>query len=254
MLKRFAVVFGVLFLLSLSLSAVAEEKVLLQYNPAPGTTAKYKMVIRGNTVVTAMGRAQRTNLETTMKLEQKVTGVDKQGNIEMTTTITDGTITVNQTPTQLPAIGQIIKVKMAKNGEVLETSGMDQQANYNQMQIKFPDKPVGVGDSWDASIQPNPQLPIPLSVKYTVLGFETVSGQECVKLQSTVSSEQGSAGSIDLEVKANGKIWFAYKQGIMIKNEVVSHMKMIMENDLGGGKKEKIDTRMNLNLTMGIEK
>lgn len=253
MSKRFFVVLGILCLLSAAVFAAPAEKVLLQYSPAPGTTVKYKMNIQGTTVVTAMQRAQ-TNLETAMSLEQKVTGVDKNGNVEMTTTITEGTITVNDTPTPLPNIGQIIKVKMAKNGEVLESEGMDQGANFNQMQIKFPQKPVGVGDSWDSTISPNPQLPIPLKVKYTVLGFETIDGYECCKLQSSVTSEAGDTGSINLNVKADGKIWFAYKNGIMVKNEVTSSMVMIMENDMGGGKKEKIDTRMNLTLKMGIVK
>lgn len=252
MLKRFSILLSVLVLLTVAVDATAAGKVLLQYNPAPGTTAKYKMYIRGNTIVTAYKRAQKTNLETTMTIQQKVTGIDKAGNIDMATQILDGTITVNRTPTQLPSIGQVIKVKMAKNGEILSSSGMDQQGNFNQMQIKFPNKPVGIGDSWKSTIKPNPQLPIPMNVVYTVVGFETVGGKKCVKLRSQVSSAQGSTGSINLNVKANGNIWFAYEKGIMVKNEVTSNMLMIMENDLGGGKKEKIETRMNLSLKMGL--
>jgi hypothetical protein len=189
-----------------------------------------------------------------MTIEQKVTGVDRQGNIDMATTILDGTITVNNTPTQLPNTGSIINVKMAKDGEIISSSGMDQQGNFNQMQIRFPKKPVGVGDNWSSTIQPNPQLPIPMNVKYTVMGFEKRDGFDCVKLKSEVTSSQGSAGSINLDVKANGMIWFAHKKGIMVQNEVTSNMIMIMENDLGGGKKEKIETRMNLNLKMGLTK
>ena len=255
MLKRISIFLSVLVLVSVAFTATAQEKVLLQYNPAAGTTAKYKMNIRGNTIVTAYQRAQRTNLETAMTIEQKVTGVDKDGNVDMATTILDGTITVNNTPTQLPNIGQIISVKMAKNGEILSSTGMDQQGgNFNQMQIKFPNKPVGVGESWTSNIPANPQLPIPMNVKYTVMGFEKVGGEDCVKLQSDVSTAQGAAGSINLDVKANGNIWFAYKKGIMIKNEVTSNMLMVMENDLGAGKKEKIETRMNLSLNMGLTK
>jgi len=254
MLKRFSIFLSVLVLVSVAFSATAAEQVLLQYNPAPGTTAKYKMNIRGNTIVTAYQRAQRTNLETAMTIEQKVTGVDKDGNIDMATTILDGTITVNNTPTQLPNTGQIINVKMAKDGEILSSSGMDQQGSFNQMQIKFPAKPVAVGDSWTSTIKPNPQLPIPMDVKYTVVGFEKVSGMDTVKLKSEVTSSQGAAGSINLDVKANGMIWFAYDKGIMVQNEVTSNMVMIMENDLGGGKKEKIETRMNLSLKMGLTK
>jgi hypothetical protein len=254
MLKRFSIFLSVLVLVSVAFTATAAEKVLLQYTPAPGTTAKYKMNIRGNTIVTAYRRAQRTNLETAMTIEQKVTGVDRQGNIDMATTILDGTITVNNTPTQLPNTGSIINVKMAKDGEIISSSGMDQQGNFNQMQIRFPKKPVGVGDNWSSTIQPNPQLPIPMNVKYTVMGFEKRDGFDCVKLKSEVTSSQGSAGSINLDVKANGMIWFAHKKGIMVQNEVTSNMIMIMENDLGGGKKEKIETRMNLNLKMGLTK
>ena len=112
----------------------------------------------------------------------------------------------------------------------------------------------GIAYTLYSNIKPNPQLPIPMDVKYTVMGFEKVGGEECVKLQSEVTSAQGSAGSINLDVKANGNIWFAYKKGIMIKNEVTSNMVMLMENDLGGGKKETIETRMNLSLTMGLTK
>lgn len=254
MIRRLSVIVGVLFLLSVSLTAMAADKVLLQYNPKPGTTVKYKLEILGATTVTAMGKSQKTDLETMMGLQQKVTGVDAAGNVDMTTTITEGTITVNKTPTQLPATGQVIKVKMAKNGKVINTEGMDNQGNMSQMQITFPDKPQGVGDSWDTVIEPNPQLPIPLKVKYTVVGFEQVDGYDCVKIQSNVTTDQGNAGSINLNVKADGKIWFAHKDGIMVKNEVTSTMVMIMENDMGGGNKEKVDTRMNLNLKMGIVK
>lgn len=253
MLKRISVFMTVLLLVSVAFTASAQNKVLLQYNPAAGTTKKYKMNIRGNTIVTAYQRAQRTNLEATMTIEQKVTGIDREGNIDMATTVLGGTITVNKTPTQLPNLGQKFSVKMKKTGEIISTTGMDQQGNYNnQMQITFPTKPVGIGDNWTSTIPANPMLPIPMSAKYTIVGFEKVGGEDCVKIRSEVSTAQGKAGSINLDVKANGHIWFAFKKGIMIQNEVTSNMLMIMENDLGAGKKEKIETRMNLSLRMGL--
>lgn len=241
-------------MVSVAFTATASEEVLLRYNPKPGTTSRYRMNIRGNTIVTAYRRAQRTNLETAMTIEQKVTGVDANGNIDMETTILDGTITVNNQPTQLPNIGQLISVKMAPNGEILSSTGMEGQGDFNQMQIQFPDTPVGIGDSWSSTIEPNPQLPIPMNVKYTILGFEKIDGKDCVKIKSEVESSPGAAGSINLDVKATGTIWFAYNEGIMARNEVTSNMIMVMENDMGGGETEKIETRMNLNLRMGLTK
>jgi hypothetical protein len=254
MAKRFTVLLAVLLMVSVAFTATAQNKVLLQYAPTAGTTTKYSMTLSGNTTVAAYGKNQRTNLETAMTIEQKVTGVDRNGNIDLETTVLDGTITVNNTPTPLPNMGQIMNVKMAKDGEVLSSTGVDQQGNMNQMQIKFPQKPVGIGDSWTSKIEATPQMPIPMETKYTVVGFEKVSGLDCVKISSVVRSVQPSAGSINLSVSANGHIWFAHKVGYMVRNEVKSDMRMLMENDLGGGNKEKIETRMNLVLRMNLTK
>ena len=254
-MKRLSVFLAVLLLVSVAFTANAQNKVLLQYSPDAGTTTKYKMNIKGNTIVTAYGKNQQTNLETAMTIQQKVTGKDKDGNIDMETAILEGKITVNGTPTTLPNVGELITVKMAKDGTILSQSGMDQGGmNNNQMQIKFPTNPVGVGDSWTTKIEPNPQLPIPMETVYTVEGFEKVGGEDCVRLKSEVSTSKNNTGSINLDVKANGKIWFAYKKGVMMQNEVVSNMLMVMEQDLGNGQKEKITTRMKLSLKMGITK
>lgn len=255
MMKRVSLFLCVLFLCGVAVSSFAADKVLLQYNNKPGTTVKYKLHLQGTTTVAATGgEAMKTDLETDVALDLKVTGVDKNGNIEMASTITEGTITVNKVPTPLPAIGQVNRIKMTKSGEVLESEGMGQQNNLAEMQVKFPEKPIGIGETWDAEIKPNPQMPIALKVKYTLIGFEAVDGKECAILQTNIVSDAGETGSLNFNVKADGKIWFSHKDGIIIKNEVTTTMNMIMENDIGGGKKNKIETRMNLNLKMGIAK
>jgi hypothetical protein len=254
-MKRLSVFLAVLLLVSIAFTASAQTKVLLQYNPDAGTTTKYKMNIKGNTIVTAYGKNQQTNLETAMTIQQKVTGKDKDGNIDMETAILEGRITVNGSPTTLPTVGQLIQVKMAKDGTIISQSGMEQgDMTNNQMQIKFPTNPIGVGDTWTTKLEPNPQLPIPMETIYTVEGFEKVGGEDCVRLKSEVTTPKSNTGSINLDVKASGKIWFAYKKGIMMQNEVVSNMMMVMQQDLGNGKKESITTRMKLTLKMGVTK
>ena len=140
-MKRLSVFLAVLLLVSVAFTASAEEKILLQYNPDAGTTTKYKMNIKGSTVVTASSNPknqQTTNLETAMTIQQKVTGKDKAGNIDMETAILEGKITVNGTPTTIPDVGQIINVKMAKDGTIISRSGMDQGGMGNTQQVKFP--------------------------------------------------------------------------------------------------------------------
>lgn len=255
MFKRITVFLSVMFMVSVAFMASAAEKVVLQYAPKAGTTTKYEMTIAGKTFVTAYQKVQRTDLDTVMTIQQKVAGIDKEGNVDIETTVLDGKITVNNTPTTVPNMGQIINVKMAKDGRILSQSGagVDQQG-VNQMQIQFPTKAVSIGDKWTNKIEANPQMPIPMETTYTIVGFEKVAGRDCAKIKSEVKSVQPSSGSINLQVKADGFIWFAYKEGYMVRNEVNSNMKMIMENDLGGNKKEKIETRMDLTLKMNIKK
>ena len=254
-MKRLSVILAVLLLVSVAFTASAEEKILLQYNPDPGTTTKYKMNIKGSTVVTASSSSQnqQTNLETAMIIQQKVTGKDKAGDIDMETRILEGKITVNGTPTTIPSVGEIITVKMKKDGTIISRSGMDQGGMGNNQQVKFPTNPVGVGDSWTVKMEPNPEIPIPMETVYTVEAFEKVGGEDCVRLKSEVSTPKYNAG-INIEVKANGRIWFAYKKGYMLQNEVVSNMKMIMLTDVGNNKSEKITTVMKLSLKMGLAK
>ncbi len=253
-MKRLSVFLSVLMLVSVAFSASAQEKVLLQYKPDAGTTVKYKMNIKGDTIVTAYGKNQQTNLETDMTIQQKVTGLDKDQNVDMETAILDGKIVVNGTPTTLPNVGQLMTVKMAPNGKILSQTGMDQNGQMNNQQIEFPTTPVGVGDSWTIKMEANPQLPIPMETVYTVEAFEKLGGEDCVRIKSEVNTSKQNTGSINLDVKAKGKIWFAFKKGYMMQNEVTSKMIMLMQQDLGNGKKESITTRMNLGLKMGIAK
>lgn len=253
-MKRLSVLLGTLLLVSVTFVASAQEKILLKYAPDAGTTTKYKMAIKGNTIVTALGKNQTTTLETAMTIQQKVTGKDKSGNIDLETAILEGKITVNGTPTTMPNVGDWMKVKMAPDGTVLSQTGADDQNVNNNMQIKFPSNPVGIGDTWTTKIDANAQMPFPMETVYTVEGFEKVNGEDCVRLKSEVSTSKSGNANLNLDVKANGKIWFAYKKGIMVQNEVSSKMLMVMKNDLGNGKMENITTRMNLVLKMGIAK
>ncbi|NLM17407.1 MAG: hypothetical protein GX221_06790 [Candidatus Riflebacteria bacterium] len=257
MMKRISIIATAILFISAAFTATAADSVLLQYNPAAGTTTKYQMNLKGNTTVAAYGRSQTTNLETNMLIQQKVTGVDRVGNVTMETLIMDGKILINGQATQLPELGNLTTVKMAKDGEILEQSeGMGDATQQNaQMQIRFPKTPVSVGHTWKSRIEPNPQLPIPMETTYEIVSLtEMVNGEKCAVIKSTVTTDKAAGGSINLDVRADGTIWFAYEKGIMLRNEVRSRMLMLMQNDMGDGNKENIQTRMNLILRMDVVK
>ncbi|MFC1743413.1 hypothetical protein ACFL35_05410 [Candidatus Riflebacteria bacterium] len=117
------------------------------------------------------------------------------------------------------------------------------------MQIRFPASPVGIGDSWQSKVVPNPALPIPLNINYKIVGFQNVVGKSCVIIQSTVTTGKNKEEGIDLKVRAKGKIYFDYQHGIMVKNEVQTKMHLDMISQIAG-KMTRIITNMEMRLRM----
>ncbi|MFC1742346.1 hypothetical protein ACFL35_00020 [Candidatus Riflebacteria bacterium] len=250
--SSFWLAFFISFLV-INLNLEAAKKIRLRYNLKKGDKAKYNLVINGKTTVSAMKQQQTTDLLTKMKISQNVNNVAKNGKISVQTKILDGSITVNGQTTKLPAIGQVINMEMLPNGQVVKSEGFDNQQNLSQMQIKFPSRPVGIGDSWKSKVVPNPALPIPLNIKYAIVGFQKVMGRSCVIIQSTVTTGKNKEEGIDLKVRAKGKIFFDYNHGIMVKNQVQTKMNMVMSNQIDG-KMEKIVTNMEMRLQMYLLK
>lgn len=222
--------------------------VKLRYSTTQGDSSTYQVVMDGTTSVFVSEKSQKTNLRTEMFLTQKVVDYAK-GMVTLLTSIDSGSININGQQSPLPNIGQKVTSEMKENGEIVSSSGFNQIDTRN-MQLVFPDEEVNIGSTWSSTVEPNLQVPVPLSVTYKVLAFEKIKNFDCVKVASTVrSGEKSTIEGLALDVKADGFIYFAFKEGKMIRNEVKSSMRMILKRVINN-EPQSIITKMTMDMTM----
>jgi hypothetical protein len=226
--------------------------VKLEYGSKVGDTSTYHLTMDGNTSVFVGDRNQKTAIRTEMYLTQKVDAF-KEGVIDLMTKIDSGSVNVNGTTSLLPNVGQQVKTSLKKNGEIVSTSGFGPSINLNQMQLVFPDKELEVGSSWTSVMEPSPAVPVTLNVEYKVLGFEKIRDFDCIKMASSVrSGAKTTVEGLQLKVQADGSIYYAYKEGKMVKNDVKSTMEMILKRVIDN-QPQSIITRMAMDMQMELQ-
>lgn len=247
-MKRYLLVLFFLLALTAVCHSADEEKFLLQYNPTLGTATTYKIIIDGETIVTEGNKTTKTKIATDMSVEQRIIGKDENGNITMENEILANKLEVNGKAQNPGNVGSIVRVVMAQDGTIISQSNNDSSNNNFTQQIKFPNLPIGIGDTWSTRVEANSQLPIPMETVYTIAGFENYEGEKCVKIKSKINSKN-QTNSLNLEVNAEGNIYFSPTKGILVGNQVVSKMNMITDN-----RRRPIKTEMSLKLKLGIVK
>lgn len=248
-----------LLCLTMLVAAMPAQAFRLKYDVAKGDEARYKMLMMGDTKLFVGTRVQETVLTTEMYMTQRVTEVDANtGVITMNTGIDKGTLTVNGIQSPLPYAGQTTQTQMLKNGEII-ADGATAGANFNNAQLVFPDKELQIGDSWQTELPPNDQVPAPMTVKYTILGWEryqTPAGRRfrCLKIQSEVGTDPAKTvqQGLRLKVKAEGTILFNLEKGQLVRNAVDSNLEMILKQEIQG-KVETLITRMKMTTVLEIQ-
>lgn len=239
---------------TLAQTAIANPgDVLLRYAVKVGDQARYKMTMSGTTTIYVAEQTQQTVITNEMNLTQRVKSRDAGANvITYETKIDSGDMAINGVGSPLPMIGQVIETTMSDKGEMLAANGAN--PNLNNLQLVFPDKAVKVGDTWSVELPPNAQIPVPLTVKYTVLDFPVFRNRPCAKIESVITSGKGQ-GEIDgmsLEMSASGTIFFDPARGQVVSNKVGSDMKMVLKRILEG-KPASIITRMQMSVHLDLQ-
>lgn len=243
------------FLLAALLSgsmAVAQEKVLLQYDLKPGTISVYRLNLRGLTTTTIGDMKQKVDIDTELYVSQAVETVAADGATTVTTSIDSGKSDINGEVTIPDNVGQRFTATMDRTGKILKAPVMPDGNEISQMQIAFPSEPVTVGDKWTRENELQGGK-VKLVARYELTGFETVGKRKCAKIVSLVTSAGGGDPSDRTYVgmKANGVIHFAIAEGLIVKNVVTSFMDLKMTSSFGQGEQE-IFTKMFMTMTMEL--
>lgn len=220
--------------------------VILQYRMPEGQLLKYDSWGETHQVADVMGQSIETDISSTSAFTIKSNG-QAENNHQLTITIDGMSLKIQSTqgelePDMSTVIGKSFDMVFSSLGKELELIGADSiefdlgpegtRSISSGFQDIFPDlagRPVKIGDSWPAESTVTEKSDTSETVVHssginTLVGFETIDGMECAKITGegtgTIESK-GEQQGVELittgEIKGTSTWYFAYKEGLFIK-------------------------------------
>lgn len=257
--KQLILISVLIFVFTLSCTAFAQDDDALRlvFKGKAGDVNEYKVEMIGNSTVAAKGEAKSTDMNMNMTIRQKIMNISADGTQDVSTTIINGKTFMGGEPVELPNVGTSLLMKITERGKVLNVTGKTpEDIDFKQMQVEFPAKKMKIGDSWSRRLKATAKFPVPMIAKYFIKGFSKVKGYDCVVIDSTINVDPNYVNEekMELTVDASGKLYFAYKDGKMVKNEVKTLMDLTMKLETPDQPEPvKINMKMDLNMSMVIK-
>ena len=247
-LKTMAVAAASLAVLASQPTALLAKGLLLTYSDKIGEKIRYKMSMEGSTTA-IMGLQNRTaNIKAEMLVSQEVVAA-KDGVATVRTQVDGGSLNSDGQIMPLVAEGLQVLASIRKNGEIVQSSDF-QGIDLKSLQVVFPDRELGLHDSWTQTVPATPQVPVRLTVTYRVVESKKLGEQECVRIQYACQSDKKpTADGVSLDLKSEGELYFAYKLGRILRNEVTSRSNVI-RGGLDGSKDTRLVSRVSTHSKM----
>lgn len=220
--------------------------VILRYHMPEGQVLKYKTSGETHQVSDVMGQTIEADISSSTVFTVRSSG-QKEDNHQLTITIDDMGLEVQSTQGELEAdmssvIGKSFDMVFSHLGKEVELIGAEEieydlsvegtrniSSGFQDFFPNLADKPVKIGDSWpDESTvtekSSSEEAIIHFTGVNTLAGFETIDGVECVKVTAEgTGTIEGKGEQMGVELVTTGEIkgtvtwYFAYKEGIFIK-------------------------------------
>ena len=206
MFYTFRATLAVMLVNLICVNSRADERVLLKFQAKKGLVTKYKvsMIFGASPNTSAVGKIAK----------QEVTFVSGQGHITSRTetieaTINDKKLSAVDVKVNFPAEIQ----EEASNGAVI-----GQKAKPNLIaaatQIYFPEKPVGVGDTWEHKYNASDiQEGIAAVLTFKLVGFKNLCGRETVNIETSFGAQDNKTYPNTI----TGTLWVEKSTGDIIE-------------------------------------
>jgi hypothetical protein len=241
-------IFGVLLLGSLQVAGAMAGGIQLQYSHKVGDKTHYKLKMEGGITEFAGKQNRSATLATEMTVTQEIVEA-AAGIATLKTHVDHARAHTNGEEVPLAAAGQDLLTRIRLNGDVVDTPGFE-GLSMKGMQVVFPDRALAVNDSWSVTIPPANGVPVPLTVRYQIVGMKRIGNEDCVKILSSVQSDRRTiVAGLMVDVKSEGEMYFAYRSGRMIKNEMRSRSNLI-RTSASGADADRFITRVSNHMSM----
>ena len=241
----------------------------------------YESVSDSSEVSDVMGQTIEVATDGSSRYGFRTIGV-VDGNLQLEVSIDGMSIDISSpqgsiTPDLSGIMGKSFKMILSPQGNEMDTSEAA-KLEYEMMagqtrnlqsgfQTVFPDLPltaVKIGDSWPsyAVIEEKSDtnaVKIEMEMENTLLGFETIDGLECVKIESKISgSVTGEGTQQGMNLATSGDLtgkdtwYFAYKEGYLVR--LVSEVEVEATVEVTGPTNLTIPSTRVMNMEMNLVK
>lgn len=221
----------------------------LRFGWRAGLELRYRLGIDARTTVDLGERSSSTSLRTSLHLTQRVLAVSPDGAARILTRVESGRTSAEDGPTRVmpPRQGTM---RMDDRGNVLDGDLMD--AGSAPLQLIFPARALEIGDSWFNALPPSEEIPVPIRVRYTLVGSRQAAGQRCLELALEIDSSPASAleSTLHLEVQGTGTVLFAPDPGLLVSSRVSCDLSLRWEQ---AGSEGGLPARARTSLDMNLE-
>jgi hypothetical protein len=223
-----------------------ETGLILRYRMPEGQVIKYESWGETHQTSDVMGQTIETDISSSNAFTVTSNG-QEENNYQLSITIDGMSIKIQSTqgelePDMSTVIGKSFDMVLSSLGKELELIGAEAieydmgpegtrniAVGFQDIFLNLADRPVKIGDTWpdETTVTEktgNGEAIIQISGELTLEGFETIDGMECVKLSGTYTGTieaKGEQQGIELNTQGNIKgtstSYFAYKEGIFIK-------------------------------------
>ena len=198
---------GLAAIAALSLTALAvQEGVVLKRSPKVGDLAKYRLKAE----MDIQGQAAAVSALVT----DKVTKVAENGDFTVESSTSETKVTIGGSDIDAPDHTETTVFSGAN--EVISVTAEQEDPNLirtaNMQSLKFPDKPLKVGDSWTTEFKKNDKGAVDSKGSYSVEARETIDGYDTFRIKGS------NKESVDQDpMSAEGTFWINVKDGSLVK-------------------------------------
>ena len=207
---------------------------------------------------------------------------ETDGNLRLEVTIEGMSMDISSpqgsiTPDMTDLIGKSFEMTLSPLGKELDASEAAKleyelmsgqtrnlQSGFQTIFPDLPDRPVKIGDSWPSysSIEEKSDtnaVNIEMEMENTLVGFETVDGLECAKIESKITgtvtgegTQQGMNLTTTGDLEGTDTWYFAYSEGYLVK--IVSEVEVDASVEVSGATSMTIPTTRVMNMEMSLVK
>lgn len=219
-MKQFVAIFFII--ISITVFS-APDKVKLEYKFDQNRFQAFQMVTTTKSEFSMFGIDQKTGSKLILNIHREVEDGPKTGVFKIKNVVDSGKIIIQGKESEYAGEGNSTEVLMDKTGVIIEDLSREDK-KINELQINFPDKEIRVGDYWgtqaeiDVSDISEKVKKLKIQMTFVLKGFETYRGQECAVIESRFDSTKIDERYLNVNIKGNGKIYFAYEEGKLLAN------------------------------------